>query len=122
MKKKEILFILGILGFSILLWGITALMRKGEYPTIRIIVDGEKYGTYNLDEDQVIAIGDTNVCEIRDGKVTMTEATCPDKLCMHQKAIDETGGTIICLPNKVVIEGEKAAGSSQDGLEIDTVA
>lgn len=121
MKKKEIFFILGILGFSILLWGITTLMRKGEHPTIRITVDGEEYGTYNLDEDQVISIGDTNVCEIRDGKAAMTEATCPDKLCMHQKAIDETGGTIICLPNKVVIEGEKAAGSSQDGLEIDTV-
>ena len=121
MKKKEIIFIMGILVFSILLWGITTLMRKGKHPTIRITVDGKEYGTFNLDEDQVISIGNTNVCEIRNGKVTMTEATCPDKLCMHQKAIDETGGTSICLPNKVVIEGEKAAGSGQNELEIDTV-
>lgn len=37
----------------------------------------------------------------------MTEADCPDHLCMKQKAVDSTGGTIVCLPNKVVIEGEK---------------
>lgn len=37
----------------------------------------------------------------------MTDANCPDHLCMKQKAVDSTGGTIVCLPNKVVIEGEK---------------
>ena len=34
-------------------------------------------------------------------------ADCPDHLCLKQKAVDSTGGTIVCLPNKVVIEGEK---------------
>ncbi len=37
----------------------------------------------------------------------MIEADCPDHLCMKQKAVDSTGGTIVCLPNKVVIEGKK---------------
>ena len=35
----------------------------------------------------------------------MISAQCPDHLCMKQKAIDEKG-TIVCLPTKVVIEGE----------------
>ena len=122
LKKKELFIILGILAFSILLWGISAIVRKGEHPTVKITVDGEEYGTYNLDEDQLIHINDTNTCEIRDGKVYMTEATCPDKLCIHQKAIDKTGGIIICLPNKVVIEGEKTVESNSDEPEIDTVA
>ena len=30
------------------------------------------------------------------------------KALLKQKAIDEKGGTIVCLPNKVVIEGEKS--------------
>ena len=122
MKKKEILFILGILGFSILLWGITALMRKGEHPTIRITVDGEEYGTYSLAKNQTIKINNTNVCEIKDGQARMISAECPDHLCMKQKAIDEKGGTIVCLPNKVVIEGEKSTESDgTDEISIDAV-
>ena len=65
----------------------------------------------------------TNVCEIKDGKVTMIEATCPDHYCMKQKAVDEHGGSIICLPNKVVIEGENTAEDldSESSPKIDAV-
>lgn len=107
MKKNEKIFILGILILAVLLWAGMALVRRGSHQSIRITVDGEEYGTYSLSEDQVIRINDTNICEIRDKKVKMTEANCPDQLCVHQRAVDEHGGTIICLPNRVVIEGEK---------------
>ncbi|OYP37556.1 hypothetical protein CG709_05765 [Lachnotalea glycerini] len=40
---------------------------------------------------------------IKDQKAKMEEANCPDKLCVHQKSIDKTGETIVCLPHKVVI-------------------
>ena len=49
----------------------------------------------------------------------MIEADCPDHLCLKQKAVDSTGGTIVCLPNKVVIEGEK--GSDETSPKFDTV-
>ena len=49
----------------------------------------------------------------------MTEADC-DHLCMKQKAVDSTGGTIVCLPNKVVIEGEKGESLNEDSPEFDT--
>ncbi len=39
----------------------------------------------------------------------MIEATCLDHYCIKQNAVDEHGGSIICLPNKVVIEGENTA-------------
>ena len=77
----------------------------------------KKYG-----KDQVIAIGDTNVCEIKNGEVKMTEANCPDHLCMKQPAVGSAGGYIVCLPNKVVIEGKKSSSSnSEDELVIDSV-
>ena len=120
MKKKELTFIIGIVVFALLLWVGMYLVRRGNYGTIRITVDGEEYGTYSLAKDQVIRIGDTNVCEIKDGEVRMTEADCPDHLCMKQKAVDSTGGTIVCLPNKVVIEGEKGDSSDEESSEFDT--
>lgn len=123
MKKKEVIFIAsilviaGILGLGFLISG------QRSHNTIRITVDGKEFGTYSLSKDQVIHIGDTNVCEIKDGKVTMIEATCPDHYCMKQKAVDEHGGSIICLPNKVVIEGKDSAepSESDDSPKIDAV-
>ncbi len=120
LKKKELIFITSILAAALLLWGVMFLLRKGDYGSVRITVNGEEYGTYSLSQDQVISIGETNVCEIRDGQIKMTEADCPDHLCIKQKAVGSSGGTIVCLPNKVVIEGVKAAGSEDISSEFDT--
>ena len=106
MKKKEFIFISMLLMVSILLCVYVYVVPHGKYGRIQIKVDGELYGTYSLGKDQVIAIGDTNVCEIKNGKVKMTEANCPDHLCMKQPAVGSAGGFIVCLPNKGVIQGE----------------
>ena len=99
---------------------VLKLKKKELTFIIRITVNGEEYGTYSLGKDQVIKINGTNVCEIKNGEVKMTEADCPDHLCMKQKAVDSTGGTIVCLPNKVVIEGEKGESHNEDSPEFDT--
>lgn len=112
---------MGILIFSLILWAAMTALRRGDYGYIRITVDGREYGVYSLAEDQVISIGSTNVCEIRNGEVKMVEADCPDHLCMRQPAIGSAGGTIVCLPNKVVIEGVKNADSENTSSEFDTV-
>ena len=122
LKKKELIFISGILVLAFAIWAGMSFMNKGSHGSIRITVDGKEYGTYSLAKDQPIKINDTNVCEIKNGKAHMLSAECPDHLCMKQKAIDEKGGTIVCLPNKVVIEGEKSVGSDNtDELSIDAV-
>ena len=123
MKKKEAIFIASILVIAGILWLGFRISGQRSPNTIRITVDGKEFGTYSLSKDQVIHIGDTNVCEIKDGKVTMIEATCPDHYFMKQKAVDEHGGSIICLPNKVVIEGKDSAepSESDDSPKIDAV-
>lgn len=88
---------------------------------VKVTVDGALYGTYPLEIEQEIAIEKdgvvTNRLVIRDGVADMIEADCPDKLCVHQKAISKTGETIVCLPNKVVAE---IIGSEES--ELDSVA
>ena len=116
MKKKETYFILGILLFATILWGAMTVLRPQSYGTIRITVNGEEFGTYSLKEPQIISIGETNVCEIKDGKVSMTHAACPDHLCIKQGTIDASGGMIVCLPNKVTIEGVKE-GNTDTGVD-----
>ena len=101
----------GVLLLALIFWLIPLVNQKKDsfqkeeqQGMLKITVDGKQYGTYSLSKDRTIEINDTNICEIKDGKVTMIEADCPDKLCVHQKAISTKGGTIVCLPNKVVLE------------------
>lgn len=111
-KKRDIGLIGIILLIAFLCWFIPCIRGQFTYKEAQlcITVDGEEYGVYSLEKDQVIRIGDTNVCAIKDGYVTMTEADCPDHLCMKQKRISKKGGTIVCLPNRVVLEitGDKS--------------
>lgn len=45
-----------------------------------------------------------NLIEIGDNRVRVKKADCPDKLDVRQGWIDRAGQTIICLPNRLVIE------------------
>ena len=64
-------------------------------------------------------IGGTNTCVIANGIVSMTEADCTDLICVHTKSIDARGGTIVCMPNRVVLEIVDPRG---DGDTPDAVA
>lgn len=121
MKKKEFIFIGALLAVSVLLCVYVYVLPHVKYGSIQITVDGELYGTYSLGKDQVIAIGDTNVCEIKNGEVKMTEANCPDHLCMKQPAVGSAGGYIVCLPNRVVIQGEGDSDSQDSESGFDAV-
>ncbi|MDX9917990.1 MAG: NusG domain II-containing protein [Gudongella sp.] len=45
-----------------------------------------------------------NLIELGDGKVRVIEADCPDKIDVKQGYISRIGETIVCLPNRMVIE------------------
>ena len=97
-----ILFAVGALLFFIL------RINRAEGGTVVVRVSGQQYGSYDLHADQEIEIlgkdGGTNLLQIRDGKASITQASCPDLLCVHQGAVCRQGESIICLPNEVVVE------------------
>ena len=113
MKKRELLLLLLLFLLSGALFAIRHFTASPK-SSIRITVDGKEQGVYDLSRDQVIPIGKTNVCEIRDGQVRMIEADCPDQLCIKQGAFGVDGGMIVCLPNRVVIE--PASGDNADAI------
>ena len=116
MKKKDGILILAVLVVAAAAWLAVTFLAPGGKANVRITVDGQLYGEYPLMQDKEIPIGETNVCEIKDGKVRMIWADCPDQLCIRQKELDEKGqGTIICLPNKVVIEVTDRAAAQGEG-------
>ncbi len=103
MKKGNIIFVC----FVLLVAGVWFLMAK---PTDKagdkwaeVMVDGQLNGRYPLFEDCELNINDKNRLVIKDGTVDMTDANCPDKICVHHQPISKIGETIVCLPNRVVV-------------------
>lgn len=120
MKKKDLILICSVLVLAAAFWLVpraVGLFGNSKEQKLRITVSGEEYGSYSLEEDQVIKVGDTNVCEIKDKKVSMISADCPDQLCIHQRTIQLQGETIVCLPNKVVLEITGTKQTDQEALD-----
>ena len=46
----------------------------------------------------------TNVIEIKDGRVHVEEADCPNQDCVHQGWIDAAGQQLVCLPHKLTVD------------------
>lgn len=45
-----------------------------------------------------------NIVVIKNKKVSMKFANCPDKLCVKQGEIGNVNTPIVCLPNRVVVK------------------
>ena len=48
------------------------------------------------------ADGNYNIVTVKDGKIAVTEADCPDQYCVKQ-GFCNSGEQIVCLPHKLVI-------------------
>jgi hypothetical protein len=111
MKKNDLFLIGGLLLISLVLGIGLSFYKKNateEAPAAVVTIDGIEYGTYPLDEDRVeridIGDGEYNILEIKDGQAFMSEASCPDQICVLHSHIRYTGESIVCLPHKVLVE------------------
>jgi len=104
-KTGDICIILIILLLTLLMLILPCFERSNH---VVVYADGKEYGRYSLDtkventfkietEHGVILI------EIKDGKVSVLESSCKDKLEISAGEIDRAGQSLVCLPNRVVI-------------------
>ena len=103
MKKRDLILIASILIVAIALF-LVVEMTKEEGAGVTVKVDGIEVAEYSLAKNGTHSLnGGTNILVIEDGKAYLSDANCPDKLCVHQGKISMTGETITCLPNKLTV-------------------
>ena len=105
MKTKYwILVLVLILALCI---GLSLLTFGGkEASRAKITSDSRTVRTVDLSIDQTFTVrteGGYNVVTVKDGKIAVTEASCPDHYCMA-RGFCNSGAQIVCLPNRLVIE------------------
>ncbi len=106
LKRQDIYLIIFLAAAAAAFFGFWLANREaGEEAAVYIGED--EYIRLPLDQDTEIVIegagGGQNRLVIRDGYADVTEATCPDQICVHQAPISQTGETIVCMPNRVIV-------------------
>ncbi len=88
------------LGLSIfLLW-------PGEASAVEVWSEGRLIATLPLAKDDSLTVETatgSNTVTVRQGKVAVTEATCPDQYC-RKRGFCSGGAQIVCLPNRLVLK------------------
>ena len=104
MKTKYWIAIFGFL--LVLCLGVSLLTLSGEDASRATITsNGKLVRTVDLSVDQQFTIHSAdgyNVITVADGKIAVTEASCPDHYCMA-RGFCSSGAQIVCLPNRLVI-------------------
>lgn len=115
-KKRDIILalmmiLLGIAGYGVIRLG----QKKGSQ--VVIYVDQKEIGRYDLDTDttkEIQTAKGTNALVIENGMAYVTDADCPDQVCIHMGKISKTGENIVCLPHKLVIQVEGDVGQESE--------
>lgn len=102
---KLIVFILIVVIFSILL--LNLLKKEGSIA--KVYYENELILTIDLSIDDNYTVQGYNgevLIEVKDNKIRVEKENSPKHLCSKQGFVDSSTESIICLPNKIVIEIE----------------
>lgn len=109
-KNAKIILIL-LLAAAVLSVGVLLLQRKQPAsPVARITRDGEVLEEIPLDEVEesysfvVESEGGSNTILVEPGRIRVSEADCPDQVCVSQGFISDGTVPVVCLPHKLMIE------------------
>lgn len=111
MKKIKSLYLLAGIIFAAGIAGCVIVLNLPDKNIVKISQNGAAIMEINLSEaeNQFIETefeGRKNTIEIKDGKIRVSHADCPDKICVNTGWLS-AGIPIVCLPNRLVIEFEE---------------
>ncbi|MBQ0059326.1 MAG: NusG domain II-containing protein [Lachnospiraceae bacterium] len=110
-KKKQLL-LTGILFIAILAIAAIIMLvsgRKDPGQMVRVTQDGQVLYTFDLSKeaDQTYKVEcpeGYNIIAIKDHKISVSEADCPDHICISMGELVKDSLPIVCMPHRLMIE------------------
>ena len=102
MKKGDFIAIGIILVFALLSFLLFSLFSPSSV-TVKITENQKIVYEGKINTDKKIEL-ENNTVVIANGEVFMEESNCKNQICVKHKKISRSGESIICLPNKVIVE------------------
>ena len=106
MKTKYWIALLSLALVLCALASILLMVTGNDAARAKITSDGRLVRIVDLNLDQEFTVETEtgyNVVTVKDGKIAVTEASCPDHYCMA-RGFCSKGAQIVCLPNRLVID------------------
>lgn len=114
-KRADLILIVALLVLAGALY-LTLNANRQEGGVVVVRVNGVETERHSLAVDGTFPLnGGTNILVIRDGQAWLSEADCPDLLCVKQGKIHYTGQVITCLPNRLTVTVE---GGESNGVDL----
>ncbi len=117
-----LIVVLMFMGVVALIYNQVIVPRRGQGTAVVVEIDGKVINEFDLAKDMADVRFETengfNVIEIKDRHVRVSEADCPDLLCVHTGWRQHIGQVIVCLPHYFVVRivGSEANPGSLDGF------
>lgn len=110
MKKTKLIIFITAVVFVISFVLTVISMKPSEKNIVEVVQDGKIIYTFDLliAENQTIKIPSpdgksSNTITISDGSICISDAECPDKVCVNSGFLKSESMPVVCLPNRLVV-------------------
>ena len=118
-RKKEIIAVLVLVVIAVSSFVCIRLFAEGKGIFVKVYVNNKLSKTFDLGSDQEYFIETKvgyNLLIIKNNKVRILDADCPNKICVDKGYISKNGESIICIPHHVVVTVESDEEKTVDAV------
>lgn len=133
-RKADIILLIVLVALGLAASAVLAMQGGDAGAGAKVVIKsgGSVYATYPLSEKKTLVVpapqeseaGSNesehpdlyNVVIIDDGSVSVSEASCKNKVCVRHGSISHTGESIVCLPNRLIVSIEGGKGGGYDSV------
>ena len=118
-RKKEIIAVLVLVLVAVVSFVCIRLFAEGKGRSVKVYVDSKLSKTFDLGSDREYFIETNygyNLLIIKNNRVRILDADCPNKICVDKGYISKNGESIICLPHHVVVTVESDEEKTVDAV------
>ena len=118
-RNKEIIAVLILVLIAVVSFVCVRFFVEGKGKYVKVYVNNKLTKTFDLNKDREYFIETKvgyNLLIIKNNKVRILDADCPNKICVDKGYISKNDESIICLPHYVVVTVESNEEKAVDAV------